>query len=425
MGKIIVVLLGVGVTFLLVFLIVNPVMSVALIVVSVPFITAAVMAKILAGKQAKELRENTVVFQNEKEEMLKEIKKKEADQKRHFKQLENFGKELASAKSKDQLLRLIVDTFMELTKDMTGESQCFILSRDIGTDDFTYVTGKNFDRNMLRAMEFSSTDEIIKQVIKSKRIHTDNNSEIFGEDTQIKYFLKEDRPPHLARLSALAMIPLILEDRVWGIIVVFCGESAALRLKREEEFILLLVSEAAIALGSAIHRGLASVDRLTQLYNRTFLQKRMKEELEFCNRQNIPLSFLIIDIDHFKEINDTYGHPEGDMVLKKIAQILNNSVRLTDICARYGGEEFVVVLPGFEETKGGKFSIAERLRANVENAEFIMLGNKLVKITISVGVAVRHSPADNDLGMEDLLQKADAMLYEAKRAGRNRVYYAE
>jgi diguanylate cyclase (GGDEF)-like protein len=196
------------------------------------------------------------------------------------------------------------------------------------------------------------------------------------------------------------------------------------RIKNDEAFFLLLVAQASIALGSAIHRGLASIDKLTQLYNRTFLQKRMKEEVEFCNRQLLPLSLMMLDIDHFKAINDTYGHQEGDMVLKKIAQIISKCVRLTDICARYGGEEFVIVLPGIEEIANDKFSIAEKVRQGVEHSDFVVLGDKHIKVTISVGVMVRRYPEDKDFDMNELIKRADEMLYKAKKEGRNRVCYS-
>ncbi|MFH2138821.1 MAG: sensor domain-containing diguanylate cyclase [Candidatus Omnitrophota bacterium] len=424
MQKFLIVLLAVGIIFIIAFLFIKPLMGGALLLVSGPFLAAAIYLKINASKVEEELKAVVASFQNEKEEIIQEIRRKEKRQREQFAQLRNFGKDLASAINKDQLLRLIVNMFSKITADMSGDSQCFLLCQDPGTDEFDYVTGCNFDRSMLKALRYKQSDELLKKVMLTKKIFTDRG-DAFGNDAATSYFLKGERPAYLARLSALALIPLVLEDEVWGIIVVFCGESAAMRIKNEEEFFLLLVSEGAIALGSAIHRGLASVDRLTQLYNRTFLQKRINEELEFCNRQLLPMSLLMIDIDYFKNINDTYGHQDGDMVLKKIAQILSQSIRMTDICARYGGEEFVVVLPGLAEKEGDQFSIAERLRLSVEKEDFIMQGDKHIKLTISVGVVVRKFPEDKAMGMDQLIQKADEMLYKAKHEGRNRVCYPE
>ncbi|MBI4845266.1 MAG: sensor domain-containing diguanylate cyclase [Candidatus Omnitrophica bacterium] len=413
----------IGVLFLILYWIVTPVMGAALTVVSLPFSLVSGILIYQKHKLKKEYDDMVTAFQIEKEDIIKEIQKKEKRRQEQSDIIRGFSKELSVVFNKEQLLRIIVQQFSQITQSSSGESQCFLLVNDPGTEEFTYEIGYNLDRNSLRAMNFSAKDDVIQTVVKSKKIST-YVSDIFGGDSNIRYFWKEDRLTYLSQLGSLALIPLVLEDNVWGIIVIFCGEDAAARIKNEEGFILLLVAQAAIALGSAIHRGLASVDRLTQLYNRTFLQKRMLEEIEFCNRQLLPLSLMMIDIDFFKEVNDTYGHQEGDMVLKKISQIITNNVRLTDICARYGGEEFVVVLPGIAEIAGDKFSIAERLRKSVESADFFVGVNKRIRVTVSVGVSVRRAPDDQDLNMENLIKKADELLYKAKKEGRNRVCYS-
>jgi len=391
-------------------------------VITIPFIALTLVAVRERKKGKKELEEALKLFQAEKDEIMKGIERKEKMRKEQYLALQTFSQDLSTALNKDQLLRVIVTTFSKLTGSAFGASQCFLLSHDDAKQEFKYEVGNNFDSNTLRAKSFSDEDDLMKTITKTKKIHT-FISDIFGGDSNIRYFLKEERITYLSQLGSLALIPLILENEVWGILVIFCHEGAAARIKNDQSFYLLLVAQASIALGSAIHRGLASVDRLTQLYNRTFLQKRMKEEIEFCNRQLLPMSILMIDIDHFKEINDSYGHQEGDMVLKKIAQVISNCVRLTDLCARYGGEEFVVVLPGIAENPNDKFSIAERLRACVENADFVVLGEKRVKVTISVGVTVRRYPEDKETDMEKLIIRADRLLYKAKNEGRNNFRY--
>ncbi|MBU1085963.1 MAG: sensor domain-containing diguanylate cyclase [Candidatus Omnitrophica bacterium] len=422
MDKLITLLPFISILFLIVFWFFSPNMGAALLTITVPFVIFSVYSNLKRKQLLQELNETVKSFQAEKEEIIKEIQKKEKKQRAHDEELRDFGKSLSTAINKDQLLRLIVKNFSKVTESKEGESQCFLLSRQQGTEEFIYEAGHNFDSNTLKSTRFNENDEIIQSIIKTKKINT-FISDIFGGDSNIRYFLKEERITYLSQLGSLALIPLIMEEEVWGIIVIFCRESAAANIKNDEAFFLLLVAQASIALGSAIHRGLASIDKLTQLYNRTFLQKRMKEEVEFCNRQLLPLSLMMLDIDHFKTINDTYGHQEGDMVLKKIAQIISKSVRLTDICARYGGEEFVIVLPGIEEIANDKFSIAEKLRQGVENSDFVVLGDKHIKVTISVGVTVRRYPVDKELEMNELIQRADQLMYKAKKEGRNRVCY--
>ena len=422
MDKLVLILFLIGAIFVIIFVFVNPLMGGAVIIAGTPFIIAAIINGNKKIKISEELKFVISSFQNEKEEITEEIKRKETRQKEQFELLRKFSQDLAGAQNKDELTRLIINMFAKMTQDSGGDSQCFLLCHDPGTEEFEYSIGCNIDRNSLKSLRFNTSDKLLAQLIKTKKIYTDLG-DVFGGGSQLTSFLKGQRPAALARLSSLAMIPLILENEVWGIIVIFCGEQATLRIKREEGFFLLLVAQAALALGSAIHRGLASIDRLTQLYNRTFLQKRMREELEFCNRQKVPLSFLMIDIDHFKNINDTYGHHDGDMVLKKIAQILSKNIRITDICARFGGEEFVVVLPGMIEKTADKFSIADRLRQYVEAEEFVVQNDKKIDLTISVGVAVRQYPEDKEVGLDELLKRADEKLYQAKREGRNKVCY--
>ncbi|MDD5745833.1 MAG: diguanylate cyclase [Candidatus Omnitrophica bacterium] len=424
MNKLIMILPIIGVLFLIIFWVMSPGMGPALVVTIIPFIIVAGYLLVRNRKETELRQEQTRKFQSEKEEILKEIKRKDKRQQEQSGLLRGFCKDLAAALNKEQLLRLIVTMFSKTTKSVAGDSQCFLLSLDSETNEFHYEVGDNFDNTTLKATKFSTKDEIIENVMKSKKIST-YISDIFGADSNVHYFIKEERASYMSQIGSLALVPLVLEDNVWGIIVIFCSEESATRIRNEEDFFLQLVAQASIALGSAIHRGLAAVDRLTQLYNRTFLQKRMREEIEFCNRQLLPLSVLMIDIDNFKEINDTYGHQEGDMVLKKIAQILSTSVRLTDICARYGGEEFVLVLPGIAESPHDRFSIGERVRGIVERSDFVINETIHLAVTVSIGVSVRQYPEDKNVEIDELIKRADDMLYKAKRSGKNRVCYPE
>jgi two-component system, cell cycle response regulator len=163
---------------------------------------------------------------------------------------------------------------------------------------------------------------------------------------------------------------------------------------------------------------LAQTDPLTQLLNRRALTERITAEMERALRYDSTLALLMIDLDHFKRVNDTYGHLVGDDVLRDVAQLLSQTIRGSDIVARYGGEEFLVLLPETED--GGAESFAERLREAVEQHEFAKDSlAEALKLTASVGVAV--FPAARIENVEDLFQRADAALYRAKAAGRNLV----
>jgi two-component system cell cycle response regulator len=162
---------------------------------------------------------------------------------------------------------------------------------------------------------------------------------------------------------------------------------------------------------------LAHTDPLTHLLNRRALTIRLSAELERVRRYNSPLTMLLIDLDHFKMVNDTYGHLVGDEVLRGIAMILQRSLRSVDMVARYGGEEFVVVLP--ETSEQGAVAFAERIRQRVEQHAFEAERANTARVTVSIGVSC--FPAPHVESVDDLFARADAALYRAKEKGRNRV----
>lgn len=160
----------------------------------------------------------------------------------------------------------------------------------------------------------------------------------------------------------------------------------------------------------------AVADGLTGLYNHRYFQEQLEKEYSRARRFNLSLSLIMLDIDHFKLLNDSYGHQQGDVVLKGVANILRRSVRDIDLVARYGGEEFVVILP--ETPKKNAVIVAERIRASVEGAGFEHDGGVL-EATASLGVS--GHPDDDITTQLDLIAKADEAMYKAKREGRNLV----
>jgi two-component system, cell cycle response regulator len=160
----------------------------------------------------------------------------------------------------------------------------------------------------------------------------------------------------------------------------------------------------------------AVLDPLTGLHNRRHLDARLKSEFAFANRHATPLSVLLIDIDHFKKINDTYGHAGGDAALRVLADRLQRAVRIEDIVARYGGEEFAVVARGIEAA--GAMLLAERIRETVTKIQVPHEGT-FIAFTISVGVATMSRERIFD-SVASVLKAADDGLYKAKETGRNR-----
>lgn len=214
------------------------------------------------------------------------------------------------------------------------------------------------------------------------------------------------------------IVPVLTDDSV----------IALLRLKRshapftadELRFLEAVVNQTALALERAkliaFLENLSITDALTGIANRRHFEWRLSEEVERARRYKYPLSALMLDLDHFKQINDTYGHQVGDTVLQQVAQRLKHSLRRTDFLARYGGEEFVILAPQTPSERA--LVLAERIRQVIAKSPIPVADNLQIHITVSVGVAVFPDHAQNEIG---LVRAADAALYKAKQLGRNRV----
>jgi diguanylate cyclase (GGDEF)-like protein len=160
---------------------------------------------------------------------------------------------------------------------------------------------------------------------------------------------------------------------------------------------------------------LTTVDGLTQISNRRFFEEALEREISRCNRYSREMSLVMIDIDHFKQINDSFGHLAGDSVLKQLASIIKSKIRREDVFARYGGEEFALLLP--EVALEGGAAMAEKARKLVAGQKF-EFDHQRIPVTISAGVAALSSTQRE---AADVVRAADVKLYESKSTGRNKV----
>jgi diguanylate cyclase (GGDEF)-like protein len=228
---------------------------------------------------------------------------------------------------------------------------------------------------------------------------------------------------NLALKSAYA-IPLRTKGETLGVFSIGFTFNRTLTPREKERFISMAYVSSLALHNAILHREiekLSITDRLTGLYDHAYFQERLAEEVANAKRYKRKVSLLMLDIDNFKKFNDTFGHPRGDQVLKKIGEVLREVIREGDIAARYGGEEFVVILP--ETAKAEAVRVAERVRRRIEREKFE--GNKefpLVTQSVSVGVATYP---DDALSKGDLIEQADRALYRAKWGGRNKVAVAE
>ncbi len=160
---------------------------------------------------------------------------------------------------------------------------------------------------------------------------------------------------------------------------------------------------------------LTTIDGLTQVFNRRYFEDTIERELSRSRRYTRPLSLVMIDIDHFKRINDNFGHLAGDAVLKEVASVVKSRTRREDVFARYGGEEFALLLPEIDTR--GAVALAEKVRKLIEKHEFVFDGER-ISVTISAGVATVQKKGELPA---EVIGRADEKLYAAKQGGRNRV----
>ena len=232
--------------------------------------------------------------------------------------------------------------------------------------------------------------------------------------------------PSGSAVRSCALIPLRRQDQLVG--VLNFGSGAADRFTRHHgtDFLDHLGNVAAVCLENAVNRarlvrsGLTDV--LTGWHNRRYLQTRIREEVARAQRAAKPLSCVFLDVDFFKRVNDTWGHPAGDRVLREMAERVELLIRSSDVAARYGGEEFAILLPATDAPSAR--ILAERIRAAVACEPVILDDGTPFQLTVSLGVdsyaGVRES-SDIKAVAEELIARADVQLYRAKRGGRNRV----
>lgn len=230
--------------------------------------------------------------------------------------------------------------------------------------------------------------------------------------------------PRSEGLKSIVLIPLRRHERLYGSLNFGSVDDKRFSRHLATDFLAHLGVIAAFAIENTMNRARlvrsGLTDFLTGWHNRRYLNARMREELARAQRQGTNLACFVIDLDHFKQINDKHGHLAGDVALREAAQRVDSHIRGSDAAARFGGDEFVVLAPGITRAQAG--ALAERIRETVCGKPVELAGGVALKLTVSIGVA-EIAPARTEVDLEALAEKlmsdADAALYRAKQRGRN------
>jgi two-component system cell cycle response regulator len=354
--------------------------------------------------------------------------------------LRTAEEELQRAREDAESRRKVVDILHEVTGDLSSDEIYHILARRVARalslSRCSVILAKPGDRVGVVATAFDNP------ALRNFEIHLDRYPEIRSalehghpvlvEDLQSNPLYADIRKEWQANgtlvpVRSVIALPFTLGKTQAGVFFLRRMANEPPLTNEDVEFADAVI-KAAVA---AIHRAqliettkadnarlevLAHTDPLTQVLNRRALTVRLSSEMERAKRYDSVITLLMLDLDHFKGINDTAGHLVGDDVLREVAALLQESIRSVDIVARYGGEEFVVVLP--ETAQIGAVKFAERTRERVERTAFTPVHGG-VRLTASIGVA--SYPAPDVAGVDDLFARADEALYRAKAAGRNKV----
>ncbi|WP_018249019.1 diguanylate cyclase [Orenia marismortui] len=322
--------------------------------------------------------------------------------------LQRTSNTINSTLNLDEVINLTVDVVMgTMGVSMSG----LFLVNDENEDKLDLVASVGFPQNEDKEKLISLAEEIAWRTIKE-------DSPLITDEVPKEAKEKFD----FINLMSAVIIPLKVRGRVLGVIA-----AAQVGFKRnfkeaDRRFLTTLANQMAIAIENAtIYKQmeeLATRDGLTKLYNHSYFQNSLRREISMANRYNRELSLIIMDIDNFKDFNDTYGHQVGDEVLKNLARLLEAEARDTDIVARYGGEEFTVILP--ETDSEGVVIMAERINKRVREM-VVSYDNLRLKVTISIGAANYKFGKSQ----KELISAADNALYQAKENGKDQTCLAE
>ncbi len=335
-----------------------------------------------------------------------------------FEELTHLSQGLTKRLDKRVLVQEIVEAASRLTSVSQANSVVSLWLLRFETDTFGFDFGIYCEEAFFARSEYQPTEPPFARVLSTQKPWV-----MEARDASLA-FLKPDKESVLGTSTGMMVVPLLVEDAVLGVLVICCHPDVVKSYQGQQPYYDAFWGELALGLSIAVQGELAILDRLTGAHNRGYFMKRLVQEVERASRYQQPVSLLMVDIDNFKAVNDTLGHPQGDAVLKIIARLVRKSTRAIDLVGRYGGEEFIIMLPetGYGDESGsstGALVVAERIRKAVED-EFREM-QKPLNLSVSVGVAVRRFPEDRDATYTDLIRIADEQLYKAKTTGKNKV----
>lgn len=323
--------------------------------------------------------------------------------------LYNIGRAMTYISDLKNLLKYILGKALSITKAEKGSIMLYdpdtnLLSVSFieGLEDHDYQ--EKINNKQVECKKFKPGEGVAGQAFQEAKPIILNNTK--GQEE----FIEADS----SFVRSIACIPMLVYNEAIGVINVTNKRDDTHFTEVDIEMLKAVTDQAAVAINKAQLQEVAITDYLTGLYIRRYFMSRLQDELIRSERYNKTFSIAMVDIDKFKDVNDTYGHSEGDRALKEAGKFFKKNLRQTDVVARYGGEEFVIFFP--ETNKEVAYILAERLRKGFSQIRL----DKLPRLTISLGISTY--PEDGR-DIETLIKNADSAMYAAKQNGRNKVVH--
>jgi diguanylate cyclase (GGDEF)-like protein len=336
-------------------------------------------------------------------------KNRKADEKLTY--MSDITKSIVSILDKERLLNTLLDKSLQLINAEQGS----LMILDNETSELVVEARRSADDMVQEHMRFKKDEGISGMVLEK-------GGSILVEDIEKDPRIRKVNRPRYRTKSFLS-VPIKIEDRLAGVLNLSDKVKGGVFNAEDLNLLESFISNVAIAIERSILfkqteklQKLSITDHLTGIYNRRYLNRRLSEEITRYNRYKHPFSFMMLDLDKFKEYNDTFGHIAGDNLLKNLAHVMEKSLRTIDIAARFGGDEFVTIFP--QTPKIDAIQISNRLKEKIDKS----LSEHNIEMPLSISVGLATFPDDASSIME-LIEKTDQALYLAKKGGGNRVVY--
>lgn len=317
--------------------------------------------------------------------------------------------EIGKAIGSDEDLGTLLTNISELVTDLLGADACSVMLLDPGGHRLLTKAAHGLSEGRVGKLSFGSGEGVAGWVLQNRRPALIDD--VTGDPRFV--YLGGDS----TSIVSMACVPLLARGKSVGVLTVTAGRADAFNAA-DVEVLEFVAKTIALDVENIRLQKLSVTDPLTGAFNREFLGRRLPLEMDAAAQRGVPLSVAMVDVDHFKPVNDRYGHEAGDQVLAEVAVRLRSAIRKEDLLVRYGGEEFLVVLPEADADAGRE--IGERMRTRIA-CEPMRASDQAIEVRISVGVAQKR---DDEERPADLVRRADAALYLAKDRGRDRVEVA-